>query len=50
MDEKRILELKKMVSLLKWDLGIVSNNEVRARKQLLLKRCEEELEELRILS
>jgi len=38
-----ISELKKAISLLKWDLGIVKNKEIKTQKELKLKLYEQKL-------
>ena len=46
MNEAKISELMKSISLLKWDLAIVKNKETKAQKELKLKFYEQELEGL----
>ena len=43
MDEERINELKDRISLLRWDLSIMENSELKAQKELKLKLYEKEL-------
>ena len=46
IDKQKIQELRKVISLLKWDLDILKNKETKALKELQLKLYEQELEEL----
>ena len=45
-EELKIYELRKNISLLKWDLDILKNKEVKARKELQLKLYEDELNQI----
>jgi len=41
--EARITELKRTISILRWDLNILKNEEIKAQKERQLRIYEEEL-------
>jgi hypothetical protein len=42
----KISDLKRAISALKWDLNIVQDKKIKAQKELRLRLCEQELEQL----
>ena len=46
MEYERINELKKIISVLRWDLNILKNKDLKTKKEQQLKLYEQELEML----
>jgi len=44
MDHERINELRRTISVLKWDLNILKNKDLKRKKEQQLKLYEKELE------
>ncbi len=44
--EKRIYELKRLVSILEWDIPNIANNQLKSIKEEQLMQCKRELQEL----
>jgi len=48
MDQERINELRRIISVLRWDLNILKNKEIKEKKERQLKIYEEELNNILI--
>lgn len=43
---ERISSLKRDISIIEWDMSNIKNNDVKSRKERVLQKCREELQQL----